>query len=429
MATPPSAPIITLAPRASNQTLEFKWSPPTSAGSAPINLYSIEIYGSGGGLALGDAVNGSTFYYKNPTIIPLTNGELYFAIVKASNDGGFTYGPSASFRPFAPGSSVPGIPQSVSASRNAPFTSALVSWNTPAGSLDSPIFWYVIVSSSNNPSDPVIKRTANGLTQTSLLVTGLNISSTYTFTVRAVNCPGYGPAVPTNSVVGFTRGSVVYNSASDYLGLSSGIIVGTSDFSLDFFFKINTSLGVGGQTTPIMGIQSGLSTNLFISHIYQTGLYNQFIVGNQGGSTNTLQFPNLTGANTWFYVAIARQSNQLTGWFGAVSSGTANRQFTGLLTDANNYLVGTDAILRNNATGTTNNMQITNLRFQLGASLFTVGNTSISIPVSPLTGDGNTQLLLLSQNPDNYIRNSAPSSAITLTAFGAPTWSSQVPFA
>ena len=130
----------------------------------------------------------------------LTNGVLYTTTLEATNDSGSTYGPAASFRPFEPGNGVPGEPASASAVSGPDYTTAVVSWTPPSPLPNSTIFWYTIVSSSSNPSDPVIKRTGNGVTQTSLLITGLNATSTYTFSVRAVNCPGYGPAVVTNSV-------------------------------------------------------------------------------------------------------------------------------------------------------------------------------------------------------------------------------------
>jgi hypothetical protein len=78
--------------------------------------------------------------------------------------------------------------------------SALVSWTPPSTTPDATILWYVIESSSTNPSDPVLKFTADGLTQTSYYIEGLNTNSSYTFKVNAVNCPGYSPQIQTNSI-------------------------------------------------------------------------------------------------------------------------------------------------------------------------------------------------------------------------------------
>jgi hypothetical protein len=190
MAVPPSAPIILNAPRSTNQTLEVRWSAPSSTGSAPINQYLLKLYGPTGTLLSTYPLSGTTTYYK---IIGLTNDTLYTITVQASNDSGSSYGPIATFRPFSPGNGVPGIPASVLAISQPGYTSAMVSWTAPSILPDSTIYWYSIISESDNPADPVIKRTGNGLTQSSLQIMGLNPSSSYRFSVRAVNCPGYGP--------------------------------------------------------------------------------------------------------------------------------------------------------------------------------------------------------------------------------------------
>ncbi len=193
--TPPSAPRITLAPRSSNQTLEFKWAAPLDPGTiagnpATITTYRMELRDTGGGLAYSHTVDGSIFYHK---ITGLTNGITYILYIDASNDNGVTYGPVASFRPFQAGNGVPLAPATVSVTPGGGNAYATVSWTAPSSLPDSTIFWYSIVSVSTNPSDPVIKRTANGLTQTSLYIPGLNPASSYRFSIRAVNCPGYGP--------------------------------------------------------------------------------------------------------------------------------------------------------------------------------------------------------------------------------------------
>ena len=198
MATPPSAPIITLAPRASTQTLEFRWSAPINLGSpSTITTYLLELYTSDGTPVQQQTVSGTTFYYR---ATGLTNGVVYITTIKASNDSGSTYGPAASFRPFSPGSSVPGAPATATATAGSDYTSAMVAWTPPSQLPDSTIFWYVIQSSSSDGSDPVLKFTADGLTQTNYEVNGLNSASTYTFRVRAVNCPGYSLPTITNSV-------------------------------------------------------------------------------------------------------------------------------------------------------------------------------------------------------------------------------------
>ena len=191
----PSAPIISYAPRSSEQRLEYQWSAPIDEGSSAITGYRLTL--DDGTTPIVNTYGAGARY---ASVTGLTNGSLYTAIIEATNDSGSSYGTAASFRPFEPGNGVPGEPASVGAVAGPGYTSAIVEWTAPSSLPDSTIFWYVIKSQSSDPADPVIKRTANGLTQTSLNITGLNPSSTYTFTIQAVDCPGYGPAVVTNSV-------------------------------------------------------------------------------------------------------------------------------------------------------------------------------------------------------------------------------------
>ena len=90
MATVPSQPNISIRPKATNQTLEFYWSAPSSNGGSPITSYLLtdgtitETLTSGG-------------YYKRTG---LTNGQAYSFTLAASNAIGL--GPAAAFRTVQP---------------------------------------------------------------------------------------------------------------------------------------------------------------------------------------------------------------------------------------------------------------------------------------------------------------------------------------
>lgn len=186
MATEPGAPIISLEPLSSNQTLEFAWDPPTSDGGSPVLGYRLQLN------AETPIDVGLVIYYA---VTGLTNGTNYLASIEAYNAIGT--GPKAFFRSFQPGSATPAAPSSCTVVSGATSNAAVVSWTPPVTTPDATIFWYVIEGISNNPADPVIRRTANGLTQTSLYIDNLNVSSAYTFNVYAVNCPGYSPPLST----------------------------------------------------------------------------------------------------------------------------------------------------------------------------------------------------------------------------------------
>jgi hypothetical protein len=188
----PGPPVITLDPRSTNQTLQFVWGEPTTG--TPILGYRFNI----------DKDNPSPSYIELPAdyryiqLSGLINGTTYSATIEASNVNG--YGTIAYFRPFQPGSILPGPPSTATAV--AVRDSALISWTPPlnSGSLDAPIQWYTIYSQSTNPSDPIISVTANGLTQSNYFITGLNTTSLYSFNVYAINCPGWSPFTNTGTI-------------------------------------------------------------------------------------------------------------------------------------------------------------------------------------------------------------------------------------
>lgn len=273
MATTPSAPIIRNAPRASANTLEYYWFPPASDGGSPILDYQIvltsdlgtEIYNIGG---LGP-------YYK---ITGLTDAKEYFTTIAASNAIGL--GATASFRPFEPGSPPPLGPSTATAVAGTQASaSALVSWTPPLGYPpvpESPIFWYTIESSSSSGSDPVVKYTASGETQSNYLITGLNTNSSYFFKIRAVNCPGYSPSVATNAIQWFNPGSA----------------------------KLATRIG-GTATYTQSRATCDSAGNVYI--IYKTGsgtgashnIYNYSSAPVGGGTVGTTLFGTITGGDRY----------------------------------------------------------------------------------------------------------------------------------
>lgn len=187
----PGAPNIKTLPLARPQALTFGWAPPTSDGGSPITGYRLVL--NPGALTYTPGPEERTY-----TVSGLTNGTTYFATLEAQNANG--YGPAATFRPFQPGSRPTEAPATATAQRQTGNSTALVSWTPPSVLPDATIFWYTIRSYSDNPADSTIKITANGQTQSNYIVRNLNPSSIYSFDVRAVNCPGYGPRRFTSTI-------------------------------------------------------------------------------------------------------------------------------------------------------------------------------------------------------------------------------------
>jgi hypothetical protein len=127
-------------------------------------------------------------------------------------------------------------------------SNAVISWTPPTSLPDATIFWYVLKSRSSNPLDSTIKITANGQTQSNYFIRGLNINSTYFFTVNAVNCPGYSPPASTNTLQFFKSFSYSLGSGgAGGVGSQNGTAGGTTTFTF-LTFSLLANGGAGGLT-------------------------------------------------------------------------------------------------------------------------------------------------------------------------------------
>jgi hypothetical protein len=401
----PSAPQIKTQPRAKSTTLEYVWNPPTSNGGSPITGYLLELSGSAdfSGIAYSDGPGPNTFYYKVPG---LTNGLTYYTRLSASNDGGTTYGPFAYFRPFQPGNK-PTAPGSATANVVGN-SSAIIEW-TPGTTPDATIFWYAIISQSSDPLETPKRITANGLTQSNYLVTGLNSANTYTFAVYSVNCPGYSAATVTNSI-SFTPpfGSAYFDnttSSTSFFNLSPGIVVGTSEFTVECFFYI-PAYPVSFQLTS--GAANCLNISLTTAGDIEVTL--------QGVSSLVFTAP-ATLTNKWTHLAIARKIGQTAVWFDGVQTSE------GPIADTKDYSGSIIQIGGANIIG-----YLTNMRFVVGSSLYDPTNSFFFTPTGPLTVVTNTQLLMLESSSGNLLTDSSSTQTITNDGEQPVIWSSLSPF-
>jgi len=153
---------------------------PASDGGSPITLYKVTA-SPGNRSATGKA---------SPITVPkLTNGTTYTITVRAINAIGS--GPrSAQSNPVKP-STVPGKPTGVKATAGNAL--AKVSFTAPTSTGGSPITSFTVTS---NPGNLTMNGKASPIT-----VKGLTNGKAYTFTVRAKNAMGMGPASsPSNAV-------------------------------------------------------------------------------------------------------------------------------------------------------------------------------------------------------------------------------------
>jgi hypothetical protein len=176
--TTPSAPLNPLASAGSGNAT-VTWAPPASTGGAAITQYVVTSSPSGltctwtsGPLSC--VVNG------------LTNGTPYRFSVTAKNSVG-TGPASVLSNQVSPGSATPpGAPTSPTATAGK--QQATVTWVAPAPNGGPAINSYVVVAAPGNQTCTAVSGTFT------CTVTGLTAGTSYTFTVRATNDAGPGPA-------------------------------------------------------------------------------------------------------------------------------------------------------------------------------------------------------------------------------------------
>ncbi len=197
-ATVPSAPVIGSA-SAGDGFANVTFSAPSNDGGSAITSYTVT--SSPGGLA--STSNGSPI-----AVFGLTNGTAYTFTVRANNGAG--QGPASAPSNQVTPIGVPGAPTGVTATGGS--SSASISFSAPFSN-GSAITNYIATSSPG------------GLTGSSssspVTVGGLQNGTSYTFTVRASNGVGQGPAsAPSNSITTNTAPIITSNGGGATASIS-----------------------------------------------------------------------------------------------------------------------------------------------------------------------------------------------------------------
>jgi Fibronectin type III domain len=186
--TVPGAPT-GLTATAGNGIATLSWSPPSSAGSSPVDNYFIAAGTSPSATDITDSVGGHT-----AAISGLTNGTTYYFRVYAQN----AYGPGApatvTVTPHGPGF-VPGAPAGLKTSTGDGFIA--LSWSAPASTGGSPVTGYHVYAGQNSQAVARQFTTAG----TSYRITDAENGSRYFIKVAAFNAAGEGPPTPVTSVM------------------------------------------------------------------------------------------------------------------------------------------------------------------------------------------------------------------------------------
>jgi hypothetical protein len=233
MATVPGVVQAYTLPLASNQRLDFYWNPPLNDGGSPILSYVIEARTVPGGSLITNNTFGPNEQYG--FLSGLTNNVMYYCSIYATNAIGS--GPSADFRPFSPGTNVPSIPTSLGVSTNlTTYTSAIAQWGAPVSDGGNTIFWYSVVAQPVDTTVSTVRVSANGQTQSNIVLNNLTFNKTYNLSVNAVNTVGYSP----------TR-TQTFRTATDNVyitGTYNGTLSNYNSGSAIPFSTLSTSFGV-----------------------------------------------------------------------------------------------------------------------------------------------------------------------------------------
>jgi hypothetical protein len=179
-----------------NETTVFIiWDPPEDDGGATITTYMLSLTPDGQ-----PTVNHLTNTPRSSyTLDNLVHGINVNATVKASNDGGQTYGPEFVFPvivPLAAPTSPPRFPSAVADGHGI----ATISWQPPETPPEG-AGYYLVMSVSSNPSDISIGYTTSDMSELSATITSLNPQSEYYFTIQIINQVGRTELVSTNTIV------------------------------------------------------------------------------------------------------------------------------------------------------------------------------------------------------------------------------------
>jgi hypothetical protein len=215
----PGPPLIKKQPLSLANTIKYAWNPPSQP-NGTISAYKLVLSDDNSTVYTNSSI-GPTIrtFIVGPPEITLTNGVTYYATLQAINENG--EGEAASFFDWQPGNK-PFLPPSTVTATVYGSNSALVTWAPPAQSVDSTIFWYTIISRSTNPSDPILKYTADGVNTRNYYITGLNNESRYYFDINAISCPGWSPKASTDIISFIPVGDYIFESSFPVLSNSTG---------------------------------------------------------------------------------------------------------------------------------------------------------------------------------------------------------------
>ena len=174
--------------------LTYSWLPPPAA-AAPVTNYNLMVIPD----------SGIPFNFTLPsniqsyTVTGLTTYMSYNAYIQASSDGGSTWSPPALYPPAYAFSAPEGYIDAAWAWRNTP-TTIQVMWRDGPFKNEGVRPHYYVAGRSKNPADPRVGYATPTFYDSSCVITNLNPSSVYIFSVCFVNEAGRSAKARTNNV-------------------------------------------------------------------------------------------------------------------------------------------------------------------------------------------------------------------------------------
>lgn len=183
----PSAPL-NVSSTGADSSILMTWSAPSTDGGNPITGYTAQAWSAASGGTVVQSCSPSPATSTSCTIENLTNGNIYYVTVYASNGSG--NGASAARAARAAGS-LPGAPRSVTISRGD--QSVVVEWTAPLTDGGSSITSYTAAARLDSTSSSAIISSCS-TSELTCTITGLTNSTIYYISVTATTAVGTGIA-------------------------------------------------------------------------------------------------------------------------------------------------------------------------------------------------------------------------------------------
>jgi hypothetical protein len=197
---------------------------------------------------------------------------------------------------------------------------------------------------------------------------------------------GDPPSAPT-----ITSGSIFFPGTSSRVTLTPGIVAGstsTTPFTVEGWFYSTVTPGTNSGPVLLSTDTSSANPTYAKALTVNIGSATQIVVDSNGAAAQTFSFAETMLVNTWYYVAVTRDSSgYIQVWMGKKGDTNATASTTGrqqLITTAWNLTGLSNTIGAFVPAGRSTTGYISNLRVD-NTSLYTTTASTISIPTTPFS--------------------------------------------